>query len=444
MSQITEFKLDPRDGTATFERANGQVESFNLSNTVLRDPLTQRLVTPDGQAVGVALARPSGIYARKPYGTLSFEPLGSSVHQLRTYVPFGNMLVDVQLEVYNDQTAANVTLNKHAVAGGSDYTAQNPSGAWAVGPENLPLNGDASYSSATPGRLITAPLRIYMPPDVVDPRWSTLYSRTQQTGTRGYGANVASNWNNVATLFRQTMDFQTLAAIDAEMTPSGSNVRFRSHSLILRPVGALTARTSVVIGDSRSSGQGAGDTDGSSFPGCFGWHARAIESISGEFGDLVGYENWGRPGTNSTAFLTVFNDVLRYRAPDHIHYQGISSNDTNPWTEATVNTAITRLANVAAECRRRGIAFTTETMYPSVAVTNETRLAQWLRWNQHVRDTYPGRYIEFAQSPLADYSTELPSLAVAYRVDAQHRNDAGHTLSAQIAVPVIKQALGLT
>lgn len=52
MSQITEFKLDPRDGTATFERANGQVESFNLSNTVLRDPLTRQLVTPDGKSVG--------------------------------------------------------------------------------------------------------------------------------------------------------------------------------------------------------------------------------------------------------------------------------------------------------------------------------------------------------------------------------------------------------
>lgn len=52
MSEITEFKLDPRDGTASFERANGSVESFNLSNTVVRNPSTGSLQTPDGKVVG--------------------------------------------------------------------------------------------------------------------------------------------------------------------------------------------------------------------------------------------------------------------------------------------------------------------------------------------------------------------------------------------------------
>lgn len=64
MSQITEFKLDPRDGTATFERANGQVESFNLSNTVVRDLTTGVLRTPDGRSVGggyFAIAAQPGI-----------------------------------------------------------------------------------------------------------------------------------------------------------------------------------------------------------------------------------------------------------------------------------------------------------------------------------------------------------------------------------------------
>lgn len=56
MSQITEFKLDPRDGTASFERANGSVESFNLSNTVVRNPSTRSLQTPDGQVVGGGVA----------------------------------------------------------------------------------------------------------------------------------------------------------------------------------------------------------------------------------------------------------------------------------------------------------------------------------------------------------------------------------------------------
>lgn len=52
MSQITEFKLDPRDGTCTFERADGSVESFNLGNTVSKNPNTGSLQTPDGQVVG--------------------------------------------------------------------------------------------------------------------------------------------------------------------------------------------------------------------------------------------------------------------------------------------------------------------------------------------------------------------------------------------------------
>lgn len=48
MSQITEFKMDPRDGTCTFERANGKIETFNLSNSLVFNPVSGLSELPSG------------------------------------------------------------------------------------------------------------------------------------------------------------------------------------------------------------------------------------------------------------------------------------------------------------------------------------------------------------------------------------------------------------
>lgn len=71
MSQITEFKMDPRDGTCTFERADGSIESFNLS-AVVGGTVRGKLL--DAQLPNDAFAKTVVLTGSGWEGTLVQEP----------------------------------------------------------------------------------------------------------------------------------------------------------------------------------------------------------------------------------------------------------------------------------------------------------------------------------------------------------------------------------
>lgn len=69
MSQITEFKLDPRDGTVAFERASGYTETFNLSESTSR-----RGLLLDAQLPNDAFAKKAVLTGSGWEGSLVQEP----------------------------------------------------------------------------------------------------------------------------------------------------------------------------------------------------------------------------------------------------------------------------------------------------------------------------------------------------------------------------------
>jgi hypothetical protein len=403
---------------------------------------------PNGNPIDAEVAANYGLAIRVSHNsnTIRRKALGSelgssgtSTHQQQHQVPVGGMLCDVQMEFYNDSTTNVFTVVAHAMAAGDTYGALNPSGAWTVGAANLLV--PVTVSAIEPTVVRTPSQRIYFPNDVVNPKWSTAFTRSSHTNGRIFGTNATSTYDTIASKFKSRCDYHPIVNVnDAFPNPPSSsaigNVGLRSSTLILRPVSAFSARTVAGIGDSRTRGDGSTSNE-------FGWAPRAVESIASEFDDLVGYENWGVSGTNSTQFMERFNLLMSNSLVDLLYFQPASSNDTNPWTEAVVDACITRLAAVKAECKRRGIAFFTSTMYPSFAADTVAKALQWQRMNDHVRKTYPGEFADFADSALTDRSGAYPVLRATYQADPQHANDAGQAIMRDIAIPAMKRLLGL-
>ena len=400
---------------------------------------TGRMLTDDGQVVGGAVRSLTNVYGRKHLGA-AVATAGTSVHQMRSYVPFGGMLVDVALEIYSGSTSGAATLNAYAIAGSDDYDAVPTS--WTVGSDTPSIAEDAARVVNVPARAQTAWVRLYLPPDVNDPRWSTLFTRARFTSgwAFGIGGAVPSEWDSNVGAYRQRLDYNTLANINDAWpgTPSGSDVQFRSHSILIRPVSAIAARTIAISGDSRSTGVG----DLNDF---YGWACRAAEQITTNGAALVGFESWSVRATPSSEFEARLNTLLRARAVDLVHWQPASSNNTDPWASSTVDTCIAQTARIAQECARRGIAFSTETMYPSGAADTVAKAAQWQRLNDHIRATYPNNFIDFERTALTDRSGAVPVLSAAYHPvgDPLHRNVSGHELSRDLAVPLWTRLLGL-
>ena len=379
------------------------------------------------------------IFSRLPLGA-STETVGTSVHQHRYYVPFGGQTVQVRCCYRNTSTSAPMVTADTAVASGRSYDDLNPILENGT-PATFTAIGSGKTIAVAPSAAVSTLGRSeWMTVRVVDdplrPGFGTLYVRSKFTSGglafRYEGGTGQSAFNSAASLYKHTADFQALSAIGDPMSNGTLDDYRRAFWIEVRTLSG-TAATVAAFGDSRVSGFGTAGNQ-------YGWAARACEGLAAA-GAAVGHENWGQSSTTSATFIDRLAGRLALGdCPQVVLWQVGSNNDAGAWTEATVSAQIARMIDAKERVEALGSTFVPVTMFPSAGADTPEKVAQWRRLNAAARTCR--YYIDFDVAPFNDGGV-IPALPASLTVDGVHINDAGQQVLANLARPVIYEALGL-
>lgn len=351
--------------------------------------------------------------------------------------------------VQRNASATGFTIAGIALTAGRDWTEQNPTDATGTAAVWQQMATDLVIpESPVPGlgfaTTVTPWFTVYVPPEITDPSVGVLVTSSfiATGGRASSGSTVNSSTVGAGAVNSQRQATLaggdgTLASLSASFL-SAAAASFFVFDLEIQVVGAQSVWIS---GDSRSTGSRDNSVD--SRDDLYGWAAMAVDSLNVNNGKTVSLCNFGFHGTSSDVFhgrlLTALNDS-GITLPDVVLVQVMSSNDTSPWTDATVNAAFGRSMDIAEAARKRGVTPCLYTSYPGPSLDSAPKVAAWARVNEQIRQSgLP--YIDFDVPALNDGAT-LPRVPTSLSGDGgQHLNTAGQLIARDLALPVLRGLL---
>jgi hypothetical protein len=319
-----------------------------------------------------------GVWSHKPLRSSGFSAINTTnVHQTRFYIPFGGKFIKIRLSYYNDSLIPmTIDTGWAGIASGNNFNELNPkkpdgtASTWIASINATQVAGTMDTKNPTVG--YSDWFTVYVYPDIDNSAWGTVYLRAKaSSGGRSHGFNNQADaiaWNKNYPNMKSIASYGNITSISDDFGPNAQTDQ--PYRIAYPSIYTMGKKYSVAwFGDSRS--------DASYASGEY-IHNHWRNLLSKSY-PQISHQHYAFSGDSARVFLNRAITYLNSSAdkPDAIIIQVSSSNDTNPYTEATIQADIDLVTIIVNLCKSQGIKLITIIGYAYQSGNTVDKVSWW-------------------------------------------------------------------